>query len=150
MSEYVEARHAKLVLREAWRAKEDEAAKLVNDLLRDLGSVQRCNSARAQALTSIRLLALSLDLLGPVISMSGNSQIKLLKLGASTHFTDSFLVSERIHSRQAHRVVPKGAREECRKNPASELKASPRLSPKRPSLAVEQTWRMSRIAKGPL
>jgi hypothetical protein len=62
MSEYVEARYAKLVLQEAWRAKEDEAAKLVNDLLRDLGSIhQKCNSARAQALTSIQLLALSLD-----------------------------------------------------------------------------------------
>ena len=98
MSEYVEARYAKLVLREACVAKEDEAAKLVNDLLRDLGSLQKFNSARAQALTSIRLLALSLDLLGPVISMSGNSQIKLLKLGAKTRFAESFLVPERIHS----------------------------------------------------
>jgi hypothetical protein len=61
MSEYVEARYAKLVLREACLAREDEAAKLVNDLLRDLGSLQNFNSARAQALTSIRLLALSLD-----------------------------------------------------------------------------------------
>lgn len=61
MSEYVEARYAKLVLREACLAKEDEAAKLVNDLLRDLGSLQKFNSARAQTLTSIRFLALSLD-----------------------------------------------------------------------------------------
>jgi len=61
MSEYVEARYAKLVLREARLANEDMASKLVNDLLRDLGSLQRPNTARAQAVTSIRLLALSLD-----------------------------------------------------------------------------------------
>ena len=61
MSEYVEARYAKLVLREARLANEDTASKLVNGLLRDLGSLQRPNSARAQAVTSIRLLALSLD-----------------------------------------------------------------------------------------
>jgi len=61
MSEYVEARYAKLVLREARVAKEDVASKLVNDLLRDLGSLQELNSAGAQALTSIRLLALGLD-----------------------------------------------------------------------------------------
>jgi hypothetical protein len=60
MSEYVEARYARLVLREACR-KEDEAAKLINDLLRDLDSLQDSNSARAEALTSIRLLALNLD-----------------------------------------------------------------------------------------
>ena len=57
MSEYVEARYAKLILREAEVAKDDLAAKLVNDLLRDLNSLQRLNSARAQALTSIRVLA---------------------------------------------------------------------------------------------
>ena len=57
MSEYVEARYAKLVLREAEVAKDDVASKLVNDLLRDLKSPQRLNSARAQALTSIRVLA---------------------------------------------------------------------------------------------
>jgi hypothetical protein len=61
MSDYVEARYAKLVLREARVAKDEVASKLVNDLLRDLGSFQTMNSARAQALTSIRVLALSLD-----------------------------------------------------------------------------------------
>jgi hypothetical protein len=57
MSEYVEARYAKLVLREASVAKDDVASQLVNDLLRDLNSPQKLNSARAQALTSIRVLA---------------------------------------------------------------------------------------------
>jgi hypothetical protein len=61
MSEYVEARYAKLVLREARLAKEDVASKLINDLLHDLKSFRNLNSARAQALTSIRLLALCLD-----------------------------------------------------------------------------------------
>jgi hypothetical protein len=61
MSEYVESRYAKLVLREARLAKEEVASRLVNDLLRDLGSLQRLNPARAQALTSLRSLALNLD-----------------------------------------------------------------------------------------
>jgi hypothetical protein len=61
MSEYVEARYAKLVLREARAAKDDVASRLVNDLLRDLYSPQKLNPARAQALTLIRVLALSLD-----------------------------------------------------------------------------------------
>ena len=61
MSDYVEARYAKLVLREARLAKQDFAPRLVNDLLRDLGSLQESNAARARALTSIRLLALRLD-----------------------------------------------------------------------------------------
>ena len=61
MSEYVEARYAKLVLREARAAKDDVASRLVNDLLRDLYSPQKLNPARAQALTSLRVLALSLD-----------------------------------------------------------------------------------------
>jgi hypothetical protein len=61
MSDYVEARCAKLVLREARLAKEDVASKLVNELLYDLGSLQESNAARARALTSIHLLALSLD-----------------------------------------------------------------------------------------
>jgi hypothetical protein len=47
MSEYVEARYAKLVLREARQAKEDLASKLINDLLHDLKSFQNLNSARA-------------------------------------------------------------------------------------------------------
>lgn len=61
MSEYVEARYAKLILREARLANEAEASKLVNDLLRDLSPLQTWNAARAQALTSLRVLALSLD-----------------------------------------------------------------------------------------
>ena len=61
MSDYVEARYAKLVLQEARLAREDVASKLVNDLLRDLGSLQKSNAARARALTSIHSLALSLD-----------------------------------------------------------------------------------------
>jgi hypothetical protein len=61
MSEYVEARYAKLVLREARVANEAEASRLVNGLLRDLSPPRASNVARAQALTSIRVLALSLD-----------------------------------------------------------------------------------------
>jgi hypothetical protein len=61
MSEYVESRYAKQVLREARLAEEDVAFRLVNELLRDLGSHQKLSPARAQALTSIRSLALSLD-----------------------------------------------------------------------------------------
>jgi hypothetical protein len=61
MSEYVEARYAKLVLREARLAEEDVASKLINELLHDLKSFQHLNSARAQAVTSIRQLSLSLD-----------------------------------------------------------------------------------------
>jgi hypothetical protein len=61
MSDYVEARYAKLVLEEARLAKEDRASKLVNELLHDLGVLQESNAARARALTSIHLLALRLD-----------------------------------------------------------------------------------------
>jgi hypothetical protein len=61
MSEYVESRYARMVLQEARVAQEEVASRLVNDLLRDLGSFQTLSSARAQAVTSIRLLALSLD-----------------------------------------------------------------------------------------
>jgi len=61
MSEYVEARYARLKLQEARGANEDQASKLVNDLLRDLSPVRTFNAARAHALTSIRVLALSLD-----------------------------------------------------------------------------------------
>ena len=61
MSEYVEARYAKHVLREAEVAKDDLASKLVNDLLCDLNSPRRLNPARAQALTSIRALAHTLN-----------------------------------------------------------------------------------------
>ena len=61
MSEYVESRYARQVLQEARLAKDDDAFRLVNDLLRDLGYPQRLSPARAQALTSIRSLALRLD-----------------------------------------------------------------------------------------
>jgi hypothetical protein len=61
MSEYVEARYARLVLREARLVEEDVASKLINGLLHDLKPFQDLNSARAQAVASIRLLALSLD-----------------------------------------------------------------------------------------
>ena len=61
MSEYVEARYAKLVLREARLAEENVAAKLINELVHDLKPFHNLNSARAQAVTSIRQLALSLD-----------------------------------------------------------------------------------------
>jgi hypothetical protein len=61
MSEYVEARYAKLILDEARLAEQDVASKLVKELLRDLSSLQRLNCASAQTVSSIRLLALSLD-----------------------------------------------------------------------------------------
>jgi hypothetical protein len=61
MSEYVEARYARLMLRDLHTAKQDEATKQLSDLLRDLGSPRRLSSAGAEALTSIRLLAQSLD-----------------------------------------------------------------------------------------
>ena len=60
MSEYVEARYVKSVLQEARSAEPDGAAKLINDLLRDLSSLQRLSEAREQTLKSIQLLALSL------------------------------------------------------------------------------------------
>ena len=61
MSEYVEARYAKLVLREARLAEEDVASKLINELLHDLKSFQNLNAACARAVTSMRQLSLSLD-----------------------------------------------------------------------------------------
>ncbi len=61
MSEYVEARYTRLMLEGLHAATQDDAAKRLNDLLRDLGSPSRLSSAGADALTSIRLLALSLD-----------------------------------------------------------------------------------------
>jgi hypothetical protein len=61
MSEYVEARYARQRLQEARMASEGQASRLVNDLLRDLSSLRTLNAARAQALTSIRVLALRLD-----------------------------------------------------------------------------------------
>lgn len=61
MSEYVEARYARLMLRDLQAARQDEATKRLSDLLRDLGSPRRVSSAGAKALSSIRLLAQSLD-----------------------------------------------------------------------------------------
>jgi|HubBroStandDraft_6_1064221.scaffolds.fasta_scaffold6285144_1 hypothetical protein len=48
MSEYVEARYAKLVPREARLAEEDVAFKLINELLHDFKSFQNLNAARAR------------------------------------------------------------------------------------------------------
>jgi hypothetical protein len=60
MSEYVEARYVKSVLREARSVEPEVAATLINGLLRDLSSGQRVGEASEQVLTSIRSLALSL------------------------------------------------------------------------------------------
>jgi hypothetical protein len=59
MTEYVEARYVKFVLRKAQSAESDVASQLVHDLLRDLHSLQTLNDAGAQTLRSIRSLALS-------------------------------------------------------------------------------------------
>ena len=48
MSEYVEARYVKLTLEEARSAGPNVAAKLIYDLLRDLGSLQRLSEAREE------------------------------------------------------------------------------------------------------
>ena len=62
MSEYVESRYARLVLAEARLADEQVASRLVNELVRDLGRPANYLSASGkQALTSIRMLALSFD-----------------------------------------------------------------------------------------
>ena len=57
MTEYVEARYALIVLREARLADGDMASKLVADLLRDLGSLQSHSSMRDRALKTISVLA---------------------------------------------------------------------------------------------
>jgi hypothetical protein len=61
MSEYVAARYAKSVLQEARSAEPDVATKLINDLLRDLSSLQGSSDASAQTFTAIRSLSLSHD-----------------------------------------------------------------------------------------
>jgi hypothetical protein len=61
MTEYVEARYVRLVLRKAQAAESDVASQLVHDLLRDLHSLQTLNDAGARTLRSIRSLALSFD-----------------------------------------------------------------------------------------
>ena len=60
MSEYVESRYAKFVLAEARLAEEKVASRLINELVRDLGNPHSLSAAGEQAVTSIRLLALSL------------------------------------------------------------------------------------------
>jgi hypothetical protein len=60
MSEYVEARYVRFVLQKAELAEHQLASQLINDLLRDLTSLQILSDAGAQTLTSIRLLALRL------------------------------------------------------------------------------------------
>jgi hypothetical protein len=61
VSEYVEARYVKFVLRKAQLAEHPLAAsQMINELLRDLSSLQTLNDASAQTLASIRLLALIL------------------------------------------------------------------------------------------
>jgi hypothetical protein len=49
------------MLRDLHAATQDQATKRLHELLRDLGSPQRLSSAGAKALTSMSLLALSLD-----------------------------------------------------------------------------------------
>jgi hypothetical protein len=61
MSEYVESRYAKLVLAEARLADEKVASRLINELVRDLGRSHGLSAAGEQAVTSIRLLAVSFD-----------------------------------------------------------------------------------------
>jgi hypothetical protein len=61
MTDYVEARYVKFVLRKAQAAESDVASELVHDLLRDLHSIQTKNDAGAQTLRSIRSLALSFE-----------------------------------------------------------------------------------------
>jgi hypothetical protein len=61
MTDYVEARYVKFVLRKAQAAETDVASELVHDLLRDLHSIQTKNDAGAQTLRSIRSLALSFE-----------------------------------------------------------------------------------------
>jgi hypothetical protein len=61
MTEYVEARYVKFVLRNAQAAESDEACQMVHDLLRDLHSLRALNDAGAQTLRSVQLLALSFE-----------------------------------------------------------------------------------------
>ena len=61
MTEYVEARYVKFVLREAQAAEPEAASQLVHNLLRDLHSVRKLNDAGAKTLRSIQSLALSFD-----------------------------------------------------------------------------------------
>jgi len=61
MTDYVEARYVKFVLRKAQAAESDVASELVHDLLRDLHSIQTKNDAGAQTLRSIRSPALSFE-----------------------------------------------------------------------------------------
>jgi hypothetical protein len=70
-------------------AKDDVASRLVNDLLRDLYSPQKLNNARAQALTSIRVLAISLDHPQSLHVGEWKPHSKQPKLGVTTHITEA-------------------------------------------------------------
>ena len=61
MSEYVEARYVKYVLRKAQLAEQEVASQLINDLFRDLSSLQTLSNAGQQTLSSLRLLAITLS-----------------------------------------------------------------------------------------
>jgi len=104
MSEYVEARYAKLILDEARLAEQDVASKLVKELLRDLSSQQRLNCASAQTVSSIRLLALSLDgAVNRFTSASGTPQTGRLKPGAKARSNEKTLS---IHGRLHDEAMP--------------------------------------------
>ena len=61
MSEYVEARYVKYVLRKAQLTEQEVASQLINDLFRDLSSLQTLSDGGQQTLSSLRLLAISLS-----------------------------------------------------------------------------------------
>ena len=61
MSEYVEARYVKYVLRKAQFTEQEVASQLINDLFRDLSSLQTLSNAGQQTLPSIHLLAVGLS-----------------------------------------------------------------------------------------
>jgi hypothetical protein len=61
MSEYVEARYVKHVLRKAQLAERELASQLINELFRDLSSLQTLSDAGQQTLKSIHSLAVSLS-----------------------------------------------------------------------------------------
>jgi hypothetical protein len=92
MSEYVEARYAKLVLREARLAEEDVASKLINELLHDLKSFQNLNSARAQRYASSRSVLIGLN---RFMRASGRPLIKLPTPGAGTRFIEKIVLQVR-------------------------------------------------------
>jgi hypothetical protein len=60
MSEYVEARYVKHILRKAQLAEPELASQLINELFRDLSSLRTLSDAGQQTLKSIHALAVSL------------------------------------------------------------------------------------------